>query len=111
MSELLATAATTWRVTLATEAKMRLANVTAAKPRARRGCPCWPHHDSPTQSIDYQKRPQFPLRPKYHFIDSTPEDGHFPRGQSSWGRKAFAWVKQPHTRQRKPVWCSQPAHT
>jgi hypothetical protein len=29
--------------------------------------------------------------------------GHLPRGQSSYGSAAFTLVKQPHTRQRRPV--------
>jgi hypothetical protein len=29
--------------------------------------------------------------------------GHFPIGQSSWTRRDFTSVKQPQTRQRKPV--------
>jgi hypothetical protein len=35
--------------------------------------------------------------------------GHLPIGHFSCAMYALTWVKQPHNRQRSPVWCSQAA--
>ena len=39
--------------------------------------------------------------------NSIAHSNHFPAGHLSWGRRALACVKQPHKRQRRPVWCRQ----
>ena len=44
------------------------------------------------------------LKPLIHHF------GHLPIGQSSCAIQALALVKQPQSRQRTPVWCSQAAH-